>query len=176
MAPDNAGTRKPRSRGSSGAGTRTNSQSKHRQAQVQLICTLVGAVVAVLGLVVAGFTYLLPRAAPSAGPTRIPSSAGQSTVVVSTDLQALACSEAGALKSTATNDKTIIEFVNHSSKTILLYWIDYVGIRQSYGKLAPDELLAFNTYPTHPWLVSDASGQCIAIFLPAKKPGQALIQ
>jgi hypothetical protein len=150
---------------------------KERQGQLQLISTLIATVVGVLGLVVAGLAYFLPRAAPSSVPVRIPSSsAGRSSVVVSTDLQARPCSNGGAMKSAAGNDKTIIQFADHSPKTILLYWIDYDGIRQDRGKLLPGGTLAFYTHLTHPWLVADSSGRCLAIFLPVKKPGQASIE
>lgn len=177
MSLGNARTRKPRRRDSAGATAHRTTGSKERQSQIQLICTLIATAVGVLGLVVAGLAYLLPRATPSSVPVRIPSSsAGRSSVVVSTDLQARPCSNSGAIKSTASNDKTIIQFANHSPKTILLYWIDYDGVRQDRGKLLPGGTLAFYTYPTHPWLVADSSGQCLAIFLPVNKPGQASIE
>jgi VHL beta domain len=177
MAPGDARTRKLRQRGSSRTAAETSARSKERREQIQHIAALVGAIVDVLGLLMAVIAYILPRSAPSSTPERIPSSsAGQSAVVVSTDLQPRACSEAGALKSTADDTKSVIQFVNRRSEAVRLYWINYDGVREGYGNLPPGETLEFDTYETHAWLIADASDRCIAVFAAAKKPGRAVIQ
>jgi len=177
MASGDAKTRQPRRRRSSNAAAETSTGSTERRAKIQHISALVGTVVAVLALVVTVIAYIFPRSGPSAAPERIPfSSAGQHAVVVSTDLQARACTEEGALKSRVDDVKTVIQFINRSSEAIRLYWINYDGARESFGKLSSGQTQEFYTYLTHPWLVGNASGQCIGIFLPAKKPGRAVIQ
>jgi VHL beta domain len=139
-------------------------------SRVEVICSVVTAVVAVLTFLMGGLAPLITL------PQIPPSSIGQSPVVASTNLQARSCSEATALRSRLYDTPAVIQFVNKLPETVHLYWISYSGARESYGNMSSGESLEFDTYLTHPWLITNATGQCIAIFLPTKKPGNAVIQ
>jgi hypothetical protein len=176
MERKDAKTSRPEQRGSLTSSVQVSGRSEERREKIQFISGLVVAAVTVLGLIVAALAYFLPRSTSQPMPVRVASSSvSQRPIVVSTDLQARGCSEAGALKSSSSDHKTVIQFVDDSSEAIRLYWIDYDGARENYGTLSPGETAEFDTYLTHPWLVADASG-CIAVFLPAREPGRAVIQ
>jgi hypothetical protein len=55
-----------------------------------------------------------------------------------------------------------IEFVNVSSQPRLLYWIDFGGVHRPYGVLQPGQSGSLTTFVTHSWVITDASGACLA--------------
>ena len=90
-------------------------------------------------------------------------------------LKAIDCSQASSLSSIKGTQPTTIEFVNQTDEVVRIFWIDYQGNLRPYRALAPGHSYVQHTYLTHPWLVTDAQGNCLAIFLPNKKPGLAVI-
>jgi hypothetical protein len=57
-----------------------------------------------------------------------------------------------------------------------VYWIDYQGQRVPYfAALGAGQSPVQQTFITHPWIVTDANGACLGIWLPTESPGTALI-
>jgi hypothetical protein len=81
------------------------------------------------------------------------------------------------LRSNSDQISTNVQFINRSSFTVKVYWIDYDGRLQHYFDLEPNEIREQQTYVSHPWLVTeDTGGQpCIGVFFPDKQPGTAII-
>jgi von Hippel-Lindau disease tumor suppressor protein len=148
--------------------SQASSRSGKRREQITFVCTVLGTVATVLALILPALPIAPVKISPSMNRRNI--------AVVNTNLQARPCIEAGALRSSSYGHKTVVQFINREPAAIRLYWIDYQGTRELYGNLSPGESVEFDTYVTHPWLVANALGQCIAIFLPAKEPGRAVIQ
>jgi len=90
-------------------------------------------------------------------------------------LRAQNCSQEGTLRSTSGGTSTAIRFVNQTAQEVRLFWLDYDGQRRSYGFLAPGGTRVQPTYTGHPWLVANASGQCLAIYLPIATQADAVI-
>lgn len=72
-----------------------------------------------------------------------------------------------------------IDFVNHLTQTVDIYWINYSGDRVFYNALAGDSSYIQDTFITHPWLVALAgsgdttaqgSGTLITAFASAVTP------
>jgi hypothetical protein len=102
--------------------------------------------------------------------------ASASSTAGTTELQAQDCSRAPSLKATSDTSETEIEIVNHSSRVIKAYWLNYDGKREPYGSLQPQESQEFVTYATHPWLIANSSDECISIFVADEQPGRAVIR
>jgi hypothetical protein len=85
------------------------------------------------------------------------------------------CSQLQAFRSREAKRTTAIEFVNVSSKYVQVYWLNSNGQRQLYANLAPWEIHRQSTFETHPWLVTDATGQCLGIYLPVEQPSRAIL-
>ncbi len=72
-----------------------------------------------------------------------------------------------------------IDFIDHLSEDVDVYWIDYSGDRVFYGDLGPDSSYIQETFLTHPWLIalagsgdttSQGSGILITAFASAVTP------
>ena len=68
------------------------------------------------------------------------------------------------------NEPTKVYFKNESDQEIELFWYHYDGSMVSYGKIQPGNVLAMNTFATHPWraIGSDdytfsVDGECVYI-------------
>lgn len=55
---------------------------------------------------------------------------------------------------------TTITWVNKTSKTIKVYWINYDGKRVYYESIAQGETFLQRTWESHPWIVLDSTGAC----------------
>ena len=73
------------------------------------------------------------------------------------------CQSEGALRSLSDTERTRISFRNEGLGRIYVFWIDYEGQRQLYRTLAPGQSQTFQTFATHPWVVTDASGSCLGV-------------
>ncbi|HEY3128875.1 MAG TPA: hypothetical protein VGL91_05415 [Acidobacteriota bacterium] len=90
-------------------------------------------------------------------------------------LPALSCDRESSLRSMEATTTTSIEFVNLSSQVVQIYWLDYNGTRRLYNTLKPAESYVQSTFLTHPWVVTDSRGSCLAIYLPLPQPSTAQI-
>jgi len=88
------------------------------------------------------------------------------------------CAAEGSLRPTTKGSTPAeITFVNRSGRAIRTYWLNYQGKRVYYTEIPPGKSFTQQTYFRHPWVITgSASGDCMAIFLPAQKPGVAMIE
>jgi type II secretory pathway pseudopilin PulG len=89
---------------------------------------------------------------------------------------ATSCSIEGTLRSVSTSPASTIEFLNKTANTIKIYWIDYSGARQYYVDLPPNQSATEQSYDTHPWVVTDAGGNCLDVFVAGKTASLATVQ
>lgn len=77
-----------------------------------------------------------------------------------------ACADEPKLKS-ASGPTFDLDFVNNSGASRNIFWLNTVGTRISYktGLASGSTYHQNNTYVTHPWVVTDASGQCKGIYV-----------
>lgn len=68
---------------------------------------------------------------------------------------------------------TTVSVANHSSKPVVVYWIDYQGQRKYYKALAPNEAYDQPTYVTHPWVLTDITDHCLLFVEPQSYPVRA---
>jgi len=89
-----------------------------------------------------------------------------SVAVVESPLQAKAPSTEPTLNSIDSKAKASIRFVNRTTGTLQLYWLDYHGKRQLRDHVAPAQDRLLTTFATHPWVVTDAAGKALALYRP----------
>jgi hypothetical protein len=73
------------------------------------------------------------------------------------------CPSEAAIRSLSDTERTRISFRNERAGSIYVFWLDYDGQRQLYRTLAPGQSATFQTFATHPWVVTDASGSCLSV-------------
>jgi hypothetical protein len=92
-----------------------------------------------------------------------------------TALPAIDCAQRSGLKSNDGN-ATQITFHNARANTVTIQWIDYDGNLQDYGTLGAGQEYVQDTYVTHLWLISDATGACLGIYAAASYHGTVVIR
>jgi hypothetical protein len=93
----------------------------------------------------------------------------------SSSLPAYNCNLESMLHSINANQTAAIKFVNASSITENVYWRDYSGTRVLYNALVPGQSFVQSTFLTHPWVTTDSSNACRAIYLPTLESGVAVL-
>ena len=90
------------------------------------------------------------------------------------------CNQESSLRSLNADVPAFIRFTNRTSKSLVVYWINYQGERDpsenQQETLKPGESGFRFTYLTHPFLIADAGGKCLGIYQPTKDPSLAIIQ
>ena len=81
----------------------------------------------------------------------------------------------GALISIVGDTPTSVRFVNQSSAVRIIVWLDYTGQRVFYNSLQPGQSYVQETFLTHPWLITTAQGQGLAIYLPIAELATAVL-
>jgi len=92
------------------------------------------------------------------------------------ELPAQSCSQERSLRSTDDAVRTDIEFVNESGSSKRVYWLTYTGERQLFTTLPTGWYQVIHTYVTHPWVVTDEAGTCIAIYATSAQPSTVTIR
>lgn len=72
---------------------------------------------------------------------------------------ARAADGAGAPRSIASKESTLLTFDNRSAVSVTVYWVGYDGREVPYGTVAPGGRLEQPTYVTHPWVLRTADDQ-----------------
>ena len=111
-----------------------------------------------------GLGLIFFRSLPTMRRAPVGSSAG------STSAAPVNCDQEKNLRSQAATDSTEISFRNRSSQTRRIYWLNFDGARVLYASLTPGQTINFQTYMTHPWLVTNDADECQAIYLPTTSP------
>ena len=81
----------------------------------------------------------------------------------------VACSEESALKASTGTAPIRLLLYNGSAKDIHLYGLDREGKRTPHGTIRDDTSSSILTYVNSPWVIADASGQCLEIVLPGQR-------
>ena len=94
------------------------------------------------------------------------------------ELQSQGCASEATLLSQAANEASSIEFLNRSTQTIQVYWLSYYSSSKRVldNTLKPGEGYMQQTYLTQPWVVTNANGQCLGIYLPTRDNGRVVIR
>ncbi|MDG4795350.1 hypothetical protein [Micromonospora sp. WMMD1082] len=92
------------------------------------------------------------------------------------ELRPLPASRERGLRSVSGGAETSVEFVNLSSRPLILYWLDHQGRRRHYAVLQPSASYRQHTYVGHPWVVTDRRGRALACFEPTRTPARAVIR
>jgi hypothetical protein len=85
------------------------------------------------------------------------------------------CPEEGTLASQKSNVESSLTLRNSLGQPVQLFWLDYDGRRRPYQSIGPGETYVQPTFFTHPWVVADLSGRCIAIYYGARSDRQIVI-
>jgi hypothetical protein len=80
------------------------------------------------------------------------------------------CPEEQGLRSSNSERPSVITFVNGTLDDVQLFWIDFQGAKQQYGRIAPGQSHLQQTYVTHPWAVYNRHGECLGVFFPEMAP------
>lgn len=90
------------------------------------------------------------------------------------------CNQEPLLKSLTYDTPALIRFINETSRPVVVYWLNYEGKRDpTEGQtitIYPGRPLDRPTFLTHPFLVTDAAGKCLGIYLPTPEPSLAVIK
>lgn len=74
-----------------------------------------------------------------------------------------------------TGEETSITFVNRTSATLNIFWVDGDGQRRPYGTVGPNETREQHTFAGHVWLVTSADGAVVGVFEATEAPGVAIL-
>jgi hypothetical protein len=73
------------------------------------------------------------------------------------------------------NTPTTVEFINASSQIIRIYWRDFAGQRVLFNTLLPGQAYLQGTFVTHPWVATNTSDQCIALYQPVSTHSRVIV-
>jgi len=99
----------------------------------------------------------------------------QSTPGAAAILSPLPCASESSLRSINDDVATSVTFQNQSDIALSIFWLDFSGQRVPYRTLAAGAAYTQSTFLTHPWLIADSTGACIAIIQPTAGPSIAVI-
>jgi len=91
------------------------------------------------------------------------------------DLAALSPEMEGQIRSKTDQPATQVVFINRTDAPVTRFWLDFEGQRRSYGVVPPGGVTSQSTYATHAWLLEDADGKCLGIFVPDARIGRVVI-
>ena len=125
---------------------------------------------------------LSAEASPSAAPsTAAPASAAPTTAAPAQPLQfsftgasQYPCSGKGTIYSAVGGLAVLFSFVNNSSETLQIIWLNNNGNRETYDTLPPGDTYNVNTSIDQAWMIADASTSCQGIFV-VNGSGQILV-
>lgn len=86
------------------------------------------------------------------------------------------CPGEAGLRSTEGAVATSITFTNEMPIALRVYWLDYGGVRRFYATVSPYQTHHQQTYVTHPWVLTDANDDCVAVHTPAHGPRQVFVR
>lgn len=84
------------------------------------------------------------------------------------------CSTESDMASSTFDTTTTITFMNATSAPVNVYWLNYSGTRVLYNSdLAAGASYVQGTFASHPWVVTDLSNTCLAVFMGVGHPTTA---
>jgi len=84
------------------------------------------------------------------------------------------CAEEKQLRSLTSSNSVTLTMRNLRGGPVRAFWLDYGGGRVFYMKLEAGQSYSQQTFATHPWVITDAAGACIAVFVPDAASAQLL--
>jgi hypothetical protein len=84
------------------------------------------------------------------------------------------CKNRKNLRSQVSDEATKITFINRSGGMRGILWIDFNGRPKDYANLHDGEEAVFDTFVTHPWMITDGPGNCLQIAMP--HPGARVVE
>lgn len=79
-----------------------------------------------------------------------------------------ACATDTARRSQHSREPARLVLRNRTPHRVDLLWLNFQGRPQAYAQLAPGALHVQSTYVSHPWLLADPAGKCLAVVMPKK--------
>lgn len=71
--------------------------------------------------------------------------------------------------------ETTVDFINRTSGTINIFWINQGDQREPYGKVRPGNERDMHTYAGHVWLATSAAGKTLGVFTAVEGGGTAVV-
>jgi len=71
---------------------------------------------------------------------------------------------------------TEVIFVNRTDGPLKRYWLDTQGKRRPYGEIPAGGVSSQSTFATHAWLIEQADGKVLGIYVPTAKVGRVVIE
>jgi dipeptidyl aminopeptidase/acylaminoacyl peptidase len=78
--------------------------------------------------------------------------------------------EVARSSSSRSGAETFLTFVNGTPGVVEIFWLDFRGTRQSYGKLAAGEKRRQHTFGGHVWEAVDSAGRTLGVFEGQESP------
>lgn len=101
----------------------------------------------------------------SACSTLRPSGDDAPVSVIAGPVEELTCDESGTVRSADSVGRITLLIHNRGAEPLSLFWINYDGEEENYGTIAAGEAAPVNTYFTHPWVLRDPAGDCVAAYV-----------
>ena len=76
------------------------------------------------------------------------------------------CETLADARSEAWDEPLPIRVTNRTDETLSVAWVDYDGVPQPAGSVAPGDTFAGQSYATHPFVFADGGGTCVEIIVP----------
>ncbi len=86
------------------------------------------------------------------------------------------CTEEGTVMAMHAHVESYVDFVNETDAPVSRFLLDYSGDRLEYDPIAPGATFRQRSFATHPWLLEDASGECLGIYLSGRDIGVVTIE
>jgi hypothetical protein len=82
------------------------------------------------------------------------------------------CAKESGYKSLNADQVVRVQFTNATNGRINIYWLNYDGHRILFNTLRKGENHSFQTYVTHPWVITTTHDACLMLYLPSSDPNQ----
>lgn len=89
---------------------------------------------------------------------------------------ARSCRRFGNIRSRDTRIPVRIRFINRTSGSRSVMWLDYQGRPKEYKRLAPGQSYVQQTFAGHPWMFTDGPGNCKELFVPGPNATRYVIR
>ncbi len=84
------------------------------------------------------------------------------------------CAATGVLRSRESTVPARLVLRNATAEAVRMFWLDFQGNWRAYALVATGGLQVQKTFLSHPWLLADTSGRCLAVVMP-KKDGSYVV-
>jgi|GEM_PF-1133102 len=84
------------------------------------------------------------------------------------------CAAEAGLKSRSSAEAARMVFRNGTAEAVRMFWLDFQGNRRAYQLVPGGGLHIQRTFVSHPWLLADSTGKCLAVVMP-KRDGSYVV-